>query len=140
MREFFARCHCGALVARYRTARTPEEWPIRACQCSFCRAHGALSTSDPAGSFEFSCSRPELLQRYRCGTGTTEFLICRACGVYVGAQMLSEGARFGVLNVLTLNPMPEGLRSPEPMNYEGETAESRRLRRAGRWTPLVDKL
>jgi hypothetical protein len=115
----------------------PGEWSIRACQCSFCRAHGALSTSDPAGTLQFACSRPEGLQRYRFGTGTTEFLLCRACGVYVGAQTISEGARLGVLNVMTLTPVPADLRSPEPMNYEGETAESRRVRRGARWTSLV---
>ena len=136
MVEYRARCHCGALTARYWTATTPEKWPVRACQCSFCRAHGALSISDPAGSLEFACSQPEL-QRYRFGTGTTEFLICRACGVYVGAQMASEGRRFGVLNGLTLTAVPEDLCSPKPMNYADETAESRRVRRAARWTPLV---
>jgi hypothetical protein len=137
--EFSAQCHCGLLTARYSTDKPPVEWPIRACQCSFCRAHGALSTSDPMGCLQFFCSRPELLQRYRFGTGTAEFLLCRQCGVYLGAQMSSDGARFGILNTLTLNPVPAGLRSPEPMNYAGETAESRRARRVVRWTPLVNE-
>jgi hypothetical protein len=38
---------------------------------------------------------------------------------------------------LTLNPVPADLRSPEAMNYGGETAESRGARRAIRWTPLA---
>jgi hypothetical protein len=71
--EFSAQCHCGVLTARYSTQKPPGEWPIRACQCSFCRAHGALSTSDPMGRLRFGCSRPELLQRYRFATGTAEF-------------------------------------------------------------------
>lgn len=49
MSEYVARCHCGALMACYRTALPPCNWHIRACQCSFCRTHSALSTSDPAG-------------------------------------------------------------------------------------------
>jgi hypothetical protein len=137
MFEYLARCHCGMLTARYSTEKPPVKWPVRACQCSFCRAHGALSTSDPMGKLQFRCSRPELLQRYRFSTGTAEFLLCRECGVYVGAQMPSDGARFGILNTLTLNPVPADLRGPEAMNYDGETAESRRARRAARWTPLV---
>jgi hypothetical protein len=64
------------------------------------------------------------------------FLLCRECGVYLGAQLSSDGARFGILNTLTLNPVPADLRSPEAMNYGGETAESRRARRVARWTPL----
>jgi hypothetical protein len=135
--EYSAQCHCGLLTARYSTEKPPVEWPIRACQCSFCRAHGALSTSDPVGRLQFGCSRPELLQRYRFATGTAEFLLCRECGVYLGAQMSRDGARFGILNTLTLNPIPPDLRSPEAMNYGGETAESRRVRRGARWTPLV---
>jgi hypothetical protein len=133
---FSAQCHCGALTARYWTQKPPIEWPIRACQCSFCRAHGALSISDPMGRLQFGCSRPGLLQRYRFATGTTEFLLCRECGVYLGAQMSSDGARFGILNTLTLVPVPADLPSPEAMNYGGETAESRGVRRVARWTPL----
>jgi hypothetical protein len=89
------------------------------------------------GTLQFGCSRPELLQRYRFATGTAEFLLCRECGVYLGAQISSDGARFGILNILTLNPVPADLRSPEAMNYGSETAESRRARRAARWTPMV---
>ena len=89
------------------------------------------------GRLQFGCSRPELLQRYRFATGTAEFFLCRECGVYLGAQMSSGGARFGILNILTFNPVPADLRSPEAMNYGGEAAESRRARRATRWTPLV---
>ena len=135
--DYFAQCHCGLLTARYSTQKPPVEWSIRACQCSFCRAHGALATSDPVGRLQFGCSRPELLQRYRFATGTAEFLLCRECGVYLGAQMSRDGGRFGILNTLTLNPIPPDLRSPEAMNYGGETAESRGVRRAARWTPLV---
>jgi hypothetical protein len=90
-----------------------------------------------SGPTSIRCSRPDLLQRYRFATGTAEFLLCRECGVYLGAQVSSDGARFGILNTLALNPIPSDLRSPEAMNYGGETAESRRVRRATRWTPLM---
>src|SRR5215475_12546989 len=109
MTEYLARCHCGALTARYRTAKAPGEWSMRACQCSFCRAHGALSTSDPEGSLQFFCASPDSVQRYRFGTGSADFLICRECGVYLGAQTTHAGGRFGILNALTLDPVPEAL-------------------------------
>jgi hypothetical protein len=57
--------------------------------------------------------------------------------VYLGAHMSSDGEKFGILNTLTLNPAAADLRSPEAMNYGGETVESRRARRVARWTPLV---
>lgn len=137
--EYHARCHCGALSACYRTALPPSAWHIRACQCSFCRSHAALSTSDPAGLIAYQCSDPKLLQRYRFGTGSAEFLICRACGVYLGAQITSGCKRFGILNALALRPIPPDLPQAEPMDYGDETAEIRRQRRQSRWTPVASE-
>ena len=135
--EYLARCHCGALTARYRTAIEPSAWSLRACQCSFCRSHGALMTSDPAGALEFRSNNPDRVQRYRFGGRTADFLICRECGVYVGVQMASNKGRFGVLNMLSLRPLVTGLPLAEPMDYGAETAEVRRLRREMRWTPVA---
>ncbi len=134
--EYLARCHCGALTARYRTALAPAAWPVRACQCSFCRSHGALSTSDPAGVLEFRSADPSRVQRYRFGGRTADFLICQACGVFVGVRMNTDKGRFGVLNVLSLRPLL-ALAAAEPMDYSAESAEGRRLRRESRWTPVA---
>ena len=65
MSAWRGRCHCGALGFEYRTEKPPGEWPVRACQCSFCRKHGAVCTSDPAGSVRFMHEDPTLLARYR---------------------------------------------------------------------------
>ena len=135
--EYLARCHCGALTARYRTALEPSAWSVRSCQCSFCRSHGALTTSDPCGSLVFRGSDPARVSRYRFGGRTAEFLICRECGVYVGVQMETDKGRFGVLNVLTLRPLRMDLQVAVPMDYGVETAEVRRLRRETRWTPVA---
>lgn len=134
--EYLAHCHCGALTARYRTAVEPAAWTVRACQCSFCRSHGALSTSDSAGTLAFSSLDPTQIQRYRFGGRTADFLICRECGVYVGVQMTTDKGRFGVLNVLSLTPQPAGMPTPAPMDYGAETPELRVSRREARWTPL----
>ncbi len=133
--EYLARCHCGAVTARYHTAVPVSGWSLRACQCSFCRAHDAQSASDPAGVLEFLASRPERLQRYRFGMRMTEFLLCRECGVYVGARLAGEP--FGIINARALVPIPIDLPVPQPMNYGAESAVERRDRRARRWTPLA---
>jgi hypothetical protein len=135
--EYLARCHCGVLSARYQTALEPAAWPMRACQCSFCRSHGSLATSDPVGSLEFSSPDATRIQRYRFGGRTADFLLCQECGVYVGVQMVSDAGRFGVLNVLALRPRLADLPVAQPMDYGAETAEVRRLRRESRWTPLT---
>lgn len=137
MTEYLLRCHCGALSARYQTSTALEAWGVRACQCSFCRAHDALSVSDPGGSLEFRASQAEHLQRYRFGSGITEFLLCRACGVYIGACLASEHGRFGIINARALSPIPPDLPAPMPMDYGGESAGAKRARRSARWTPLT---
>ena len=58
MNAWRGRCHCGAIGFEYRTAKPVGEWPVRACQCSFCLKHGAIYTSDPAGSFSFAHQDP----------------------------------------------------------------------------------
>jgi hypothetical protein len=135
--EYLAHCHCGALTVHYHTSVPTASWSVRACQCAFCTAHGALSTSDPLGSLTFSAAEPELLQRYQFGTRSTDFLICQACGVYLGAVMTHGSQRWGVLNVRTLRPPPSDLPAPQPMHYEREAPEERGQRRAARWTPLT---
>src|SRR5262249_20324844 len=94
---YLARCHCGALTARYQTDLAPTRWSVRADQCSFCRAHGAAMTSDPAGALEFAATDPTRLSRYRFGTQTADFLLCGHCGIFIGGTMTHQGRRFGVL-------------------------------------------
>ena len=133
--DCFGGCHCGNIHVRLRLTKPPEDNPLRACTCSFCRSHGSIATSDPKGLLEFRSTDPALVQRYRFGGRTAEFLVCRECGVYVGVQMVSDKGRFGVLNVLTLRPLL-ALPAAEPMDYGAESPEGRRLRRESRWTPV----
>jgi hypothetical protein len=134
--DYLARCHCGALTAHYRTMLPTASWPVRACQCAFCTAHGALSTSDPTGSLNFSATQPDLLQRYQFGTRSADFLICRSCGVYLGAVMIQGAQRWGILNVRSLQHPPTDLPAPQPMQYGAENTGERAQRRTARWTPL----
>lgn len=122
-------CHCGALRVEYETSKplAPRE-----CQCSFCRKHHARSVSDPDGSATITLGRHGV--RYRFGTALGDFLICGQCGVYLGAVQEIDGRLYTVLN-LTAFDDPHEVLAGEPMNYDGETAESRTARRRARWTP-----
>ncbi len=133
--EYRGNCHCGAVGFRYQTDIAPEQWSIRACQCRFCRAHDALSASDPNGSVEFMVADPKLLNRYRFGLRTADFLVCRECGVYVGALIETENGQFGIINTHALLQTPESLAATEPMNYDSEDVGGRASRREARWTP-----
>jgi len=138
--EFQGSCHCGAIGFSYRTSIAPERWSIRACQCSFCRAHDTLSTSDPAGSLEFTASDPDLLNRYRFGLRTADFLLCRECGIYIGALIETGKGRFGIISMHALVEAPENLAATEPISYDSEDIAERVSRRETRWTPVKTNL
>jgi hypothetical protein len=130
-------CHCGNLKFEFETALVPESLPLRACQCSFCRRHAALSTSDPAGSVRLTVADPTQLQRYRFGLSITDFLICRRCGVYLLAMMDIDGGRYAVLNANALDCRPAMTGEVLPMEYGGEDEAARMARRKQRWTPVT---
>jgi hypothetical protein len=130
-------CHCGQLKVSFETAKEPEELPVRVCGCSFCRRHGARSTSDPAGRIVATIGEPELTSRYRFGLKSADFLICARCGVYVGAFMDDAAGALAVLNLNALDDRARFVQPAQPMDYDGEALEDRRARRRARWTPAV---
>ncbi len=120
----------------FKSQKTPQELGVRTCQCAFCRAHGAVNISDPAGQAIIECAADDV-SRYTFALRTADFLICKTCGVYIAAVM-GEGDRV----VSTLNVV--GLRMKEfqdieeaPMVFEEETTESRIERRFAKWTPTA---
>ena len=130
-------CHCGNLSFEFETALGPAELPLRACQCTFCRRHGALSTSDPQGSLHLRAAEVDQVQRYRFGLGITDFLICRRCGVYLLAMMDIDGGRYAVMNAAALERRAELTGAVQPMEYAGEDEAARLARRKQRWTPIT---
>lgn len=136
MRDYAGQCHCGAIGFEYRTAIPPSRWSIRACQCAFCRAHDALSTSDPAGEIRWVTGTPDALQRYRFALKTADFLLCRRCGVYIGALIETPSGAYGIINTHALADTPTDLAAPAPISYDGEASGERVGRREDRWTPV----
>jgi hypothetical protein len=132
---YHGRCHCGSIGYSYSTERLPGDWTMRACQCSFCRAHGACTTSDPGGSVEYLIKRADQLQRYRFGLNITEFLICRTCGAYVGAVTEVSSVLLAVVNCNVLHPHPLDLPEALPVSHDGESIDARNRRRQAAWTP-----
>lgn len=137
MNSYAGQCFCGSIGYDYRTAITPTDWSIRACQCAFCRAHDALSTSDVAGTLHFHATNPENLQRYRFAMRTADFLLCRECGVYIGAVIESDQGRFGIINTHSLGETPADIAEVAPITYDSEDKQGRVGRRETRWTPVT---
>jgi hypothetical protein len=129
------RCHCGAVSASFETDRDPDVIQVRACQCSFCRRHGARTVSDPAGHLTLRFAAGSV-DRYTFASGSADFLICQGCGIYV-ATVISDGdGELGVLNIAGTDIEVLTHRAADLMHYEDETAEQKRARRRARWTPV----
>ena len=134
--NFRGSCHCAAIGFSFQTALSVDQWSVRACQCQFCRAHGALTTSDATGRLAFHVSEVESLQHYRFALKTADFLLCRRCGVYIGAQIETAHGAFGIINARVLTAAPKELPAAALADYDAESSRERVERREKRWTPL----
>jgi hypothetical protein len=124
------QCHCGAIRIAFETSRPLAP---RACQCSFCRKHGARSVSDPEGAATLAFSAGPT--RYRFATRAADYLLCGRCGVYVGAMVEEAGIALVTLNLNAFDdPHPE--LEAVPVSYDGESAAERAASRRRRWTPV----
>ena len=125
-------CHCGNLAFALETALPHESIAPRACDCGFCRSHGAKCWSDPDGRVRITLGEEALLQRYRFALGTADFLVCRRCGAYAGAAVGEETALRATMNLrlTSLHELPAA-----DVSYASETREERIARRIERWTP-----
>ena len=125
-------CHCGELSFTLETRRSRAEIEPRACDCAFCVRHGAQCWSDPEGSVEIDVHDESMLQRYRFGHETADFLVCRRCGVYLGALITAGGVQRATVNLrlTALRDLPAAV-----VSYQSEARDERVARRLARWTP-----
>ena len=137
MSVYEGNCHCGAIGYTYSCETPPDAWAIRACQCRFCRAHDALSASERGATIEFRATDLGQLQRYRFGLRTADFLICRTCGVYIGAMIETPKGRFGIINTHALTDPAPATAAAQPISYDGEETAGRVARREERWSPVT---
>ena len=128
-------CHCGNLRVAFETEQNPEEMVPRACQCSFCRKHGTGAVSDPDGQLTFTVRDPDQVHLYRFGQKITDFVICRVCGVYVGAHMPDGEGAYGNVMAKVLDGHERFPADPVPVVRSRENEEQRRARRRKAWSP-----
>ena len=134
--EHLGGCHCGNIHVRLRLTKRPDETPLRSCTCSFCRSHNPRMLSDPEGSFEVWADDWSLVENYRFGTRTADFLICRRCGVFIAAISEAAGTR-AVVNVNCLEDRADFNAVPVMHNFDGETGATRSSRHAANWMPAT---
>ncbi len=77
------------------------------------------------------------MEKYRFGTNTCDFLICRHCGVFVAAVAEMPDGMRSVVNVNCMDERERFASEQVVHDFEGETPEVRLSRRAANWMPAV---
>ena len=134
MKDYRGGCHCGVLKVIYRTDIEPARWPLRHDGCSFCRRHGVVATSDPAGEVAFEITDASKIRYYRFAQKTAQFMFCGECGVFVAALTDTiDGAR-AVINARVLDGISLNFNDVSDAHFEDETPLQRAERRLRNWT------
>ena len=110
---------------------------MRTCTCSFCRSHNPRMISDPAGLLEVSADDWSLVEFYRFGMRTADFLICHRCGVFIAAVSDLETVPRAVVNANCLDDRAHFTVLATMHEFQGETLEARTSRRAANWMPAA---
>ena len=127
-------CHCGNITFDLVTAIPITQIEARACDCGFCRIHGAKNWSDPKGTTIIRVHDDTRLQRYLFALRTAEFFICTTCGAYVGAVLADSQGAWSTVN-LRLTQLAEV--NEQPASYGAEQTADRVSRRKRVWTPTT---
>jgi hypothetical protein len=130
VRQLEGGCHCGNITVRVELERAPDAYAPRACDCGFCRKHGAVWVSDPHGSLWIAIRDERDTNRYAQGDRLAEMLLCRNCGVLVCA--LWRGQRlYGVVNASVLDGRI-AFAAAQPVSPRTLSADSKK----GRWQSI----
>jgi len=130
-------CHCGNITVTLNLSLPPEQMPLRSCSCGFCRAHGTRTLSDRNGLVEITATDWSQVERYQFGSRTADYILCRRCGVYIGAVCDTATGVRAVVNVNCLPDRAAFTRAPAAPDYDGEATEARLARRSTNWMPAI---
>ena len=119
-------CHCGNIAVTAGLTSAARRLQPRACDCEFCRKHGAAWVSDPHGSLGIRIADARDAGRYTQGAGIAEMLLCRRCGVLVAALWQADRL-YGVVNARALDARDEfsAAQSVSPQQLSPEAKVSR---------------
>ncbi|AXI02161.1 GFA family protein [Aquirhabdus parva] len=90
-------CHCSNIKLAVELTKALNAYKPRACDCDFCKTHGASYLSDPQGKLVITTKDKDALSRYRQGDAIADFLICKICGVVAGVSFQSEAGLYATI-------------------------------------------
>ena len=134
---YTGNCHCQAVSYALHWPEHAGLLPARRCTCSYCTRFNGTWTSHPDAALELVEKEDAPARRYRFGTGTAEFLVCRVCGVVVAAICTLDGSPRAVVNINTLADAGSIEFKRGDSDFDGESLEERLERRLARWISSV---
>lgn len=96
-------CHCGNIAIGMEITAAPATYRPRACDCNFCRKHGAAWLSDAKGSLLVQIRDLQERGVYRQGSGQAEFIVCTRCGVLMCVLYRIEQRLYAAVNVRAMD-------------------------------------
>lgn len=126
-------CHCGNVDYELEWPSDPPVIPVRACDCSFCRKHGAAWTSDPGAGLRVAVHDAGEITVYRFGTSTADFHVCSRCGIVPFVSCNLDGRTYAVVNVNTFHDAEDLRMTRSPASFGDEVTADRLERRRRNW-------
>jgi hypothetical protein len=115
-------CHCRQIRLEFTINQASTSLTPRACDCAFCRKHGAAYISSPDGRLSIFVDQSAALTRYHHGSNNAQFLLCARCGVLTAVIYEHRDVLYGAVNSGCLDgPMALGtpvLASPQVLSPE----------------------
>jgi hypothetical protein len=128
-------CHCKNIELEFFSGKKPSELWVRKCSCDFCIKQGNYNVADPEGKLRVRIRDHKDTIYYQMGHKTSDRLICKICGVYIGGFMKHSGKSVCILNLNVLEQL-ELFASPTPINISSQTFDERIAGRLIRWMPF----
>ena len=130
-------CHCQNISYDLLWPERASEIPVRNCGCTFCKKHGGAWTSHRGSKMKAKILDVSSVSKYRFGTKTAEFYICRACGVAPFVTSEIDEHQYAVVNVNTFGNIDATSFINTSTNFDGEAKDDRLERRRRNWIPDV---
>jgi len=126
-------CYCGNIRLELSLTQEPGHYRPRACDCGFCRKHGAAYLSDPEGSLAIRIDDPSRTATFRQGNELAEMLLCGRCGVLVGALYRSDAGIYATVNAKAIDGAAAEFGNEQPVSPKQLSGEEKTLRWKKLW-------
>lgn len=129
-------CHCGNIHVELHTNLDAAAITSRICQCGLCKQHSAKWVSDAQGEAKLQFKDKDSVSFYRFGHSTSDFIICKNCGVLMAAVCKLDDNDRAVINITPMTK--EVFSAPSVLtDFDYETVDERLARRARNWIGKV---